>query len=115
MANIIYDLLVVMKLILNQFHGVHSVEEDYMLKINKNLLICTKTNMILTAPIYHTIIAAILVIYIMRCISLSAFNPVPIFLLAFSMILFKSEFEKQGTIERYLVRAFRRAEKPSDK
>ena len=64
---------------------------------------------ILTAPIYHTIIAAILVIYIIRCISLSAFNPVPIFLLAFSMILFKSEFEKQGTIDRYLKRAVKRA------
>ena len=65
---------------------------------------------ILTAPIYHTILALILAFYVYRCISLSAFNPVPIILLAFSIILFKSEFEKQGIIERYLIRAFKRAD-----
>ena len=65
---------------------------------------------LLTAPIYHTILALILAFYVYRCISLGAFNPVPIILLVFSIFMFKSEFEKQGTIERYLMRAIKRAE-----
>jgi hypothetical protein len=66
---------------------------------------------ILTAPIYHTFIALLMVLYVMRCIQLGGFNPVPILLLAFSIMMFKKEFEKQGTIERYLIRAFKRADK----
>jgi hypothetical protein len=65
---------------------------------------------ILTAPIYHTFLALLMAFYIYRCISLGAFNPVPIILLIFSLYMFKAEFEKQGTIERYLKRAFKRAE-----
>ena len=65
---------------------------------------------ILTAPIYHTFLVLLLAFYVYRCISLGAFNPVPLILLAFSLFMFKGEFEKQGTIERYLKRAFRRAE-----
>lgn len=67
---------------------------------------------ILTAPIYHTFIALIMVIYVLRCIQLVAFNPVPIILLIFSLMMFRKEFEKQGTIERYLRRAVKRAERP---
>ena len=70
----------------------------------------TLKGVVLTAPIYHTILALILMIYVYRCITLVAFNPVPIILLIFSLMLFRSEFEKQGTIERYLTRAFRKAE-----
>ena len=65
---------------------------------------------ILTAPIYHTVLALILAFYVYRCISLGAFNPVPLILLVFSLFMFRAEFEKQGTIERYLYRAFRRAD-----
>ena len=64
---------------------------------------------ILTAPIYHTLLALLLAFYVYRCISLVAFNPVPIILLIFSLMMFKKEFDKQGTIERYLNRAFKRA------
>ena len=67
---------------------------------------------ILTAPIYHTFIALIMAICVLRCIQLVAFNPVPIILLIFSLMMFRKEFEKQGTIERYLIRAVKRAEKP---
>ena len=66
---------------------------------------------ILTAPIYHTFLALIMAFYVYRCISLNAFNPVPIILLAFSLIMFRSEFDKQGTIERYLKRAFKKADR----
>ena len=65
---------------------------------------------ILTAPIYHTILALILAFYVYRCISLGAFNPVPVILFLFSLIMFRTEFEKQGTIERYLLRAQKRVE-----
>ena len=66
---------------------------------------------ILTAPIYHTFIALIMIVFVLRCIQLVAFNPVPIILLAFSFMMLRGEFEKQGTIERYLIRAVKRAEK----
>lgn len=79
-------------------------------KLTENDGKTTLKGVVLTAPIYHTILALILMIYVYRCITLVAFNPVPIILLIFSLMLFRSEFEKQGTIERYLARAFRRAE-----
>ena len=66
---------------------------------------------ILTAPIYHTFIALIMIVFVLRCIQLVAFNPVPIILLACSFRMLRGEFEKQGTIERYLIRAVKRAEK----
>lgn len=79
-------------------------------KLTENDGKTTLKGVVLTAPIYHTILALILMIYVYRCITLVAFNPVPIILLIFSLMLFRSEFEKQGTIERYLARAFRKAE-----
>ena len=68
------------------------------------------SGVILTAPIYHIALAAIMVIFVIRCISLGAFNPVPVILLFFSLLMFKGEFDKQGTIERYLIRVFKRLE-----
>ena len=65
---------------------------------------------ILTAPIYHTMLLLLTLFYAYRCITLGAFNPVPLILLIFSIAMFKGEFEKQGTIERYLHRAVKRAE-----
>ncbi len=64
---------------------------------------------ILTAPIYHTLLALLLAFYVYRCISLGGFNPVPLILFVFSIFMFRGEFEKQGIIERYLNRAFKRA------
>ena len=63
---------------------------------------------ILTAPIYHSFIAVLTGLYVWRCISLGGFHPLPLIALIFSFMMFKSEFEKQGTIERYLVRAFKK-------
>ena len=68
------------------------------------------SGIILTAPIYHTLLALITLFYVYRSISLGGFNPVPLILLIFSIMMFRSEFEKQGTIERYLHRAFKRVE-----
>jgi len=67
------------------------------------------SGIIVTAPIYHTVLALFMAFFVYRCFSLGGFNPVPVFLLIFSFMMFKAEFEKQGTIERYLARAFRRA------
>ena len=65
---------------------------------------------IVTAPIYHTILTIIMAIFVYRCISLGGFNPVPVIMLLFSIFMFKNEFEKQGVIERYLHRAVRKAD-----
>ncbi len=67
----------------------------------------TLSGLILTAPIYHSLLLAFFVYYIYRCISLGGFNPVPIVLLLFSIFLFKTEFSKQGMIERFIKRAAR--------
>ena len=65
---------------------------------------------ILTAPIYHTLLAMLTAFYVIYSAMHSAFNPVPLILLIFSIAMFKGEFDKQGTIERYLHRAIKRAE-----
>ncbi len=64
---------------------------------------------IATAPIYHTILALILAFFVYRCISLGGINPVPVVLIIFDIFMFWREFKKQGMIERYIYRAFRRA------
>ena len=64
---------------------------------------------IITAPIYHTILAFLMTFFVYQCISIGGFNPVPVILLVFSFMMFKNEFKKQGIIERYLIRAFKRA------
>ena len=67
---------------------------------------------ITTAPIYHSALLAIMAFFVYRCISLGAFNPIPIIALLFSLWMFKNEFAKQGLIYRYLGRAvFRAVEK----
>ena len=63
---------------------------------------------IVTAPIYHTVLAIIMALFVYQCISLGGFNPVPVIMLVFSIFMFKNEFAKQGVIERYLHRVFKR-------
>ncbi len=65
---------------------------------------------IITAPIYHTFLAILFAFFIYRCISIGGFNPLPVILLLFSLLLFKREFEKQKIIDRYLKRAIRKSE-----
>lgn len=66
---------------------------------------------ILTAPVYHLILALLTAFFIYRCISLRGINFVPILMIIFSFIMFKDEFKKQGIISRFLARASRYAEK----
>lgn len=63
--------------------------------------------LILTAPIYHSVILAILGVFVYKCISLGGFSIVPLCLLAFSIYMFKDEFRKQRIIKRYIFRAFK--------
>ncbi len=67
----------------------------------------TISGIAITAPIYHLFLLILFAFYIYRCITLSGFNPVPVLLLAFSLFLFRTEFKKQGMIERYIARASR--------
>ncbi len=63
---------------------------------------------ILTAPIYHLALVAMLVIFILKCIDLKGLSVVPVLLVIFDIFMFKDEFKKQGYISRYLARAARR-------
>lgn len=65
---------------------------------------------IITAPIYHALLILLFAFYVYRCIALGGFNPLPLILVLFSLLMFKKEFEKQGTIEKYLKRAIRKTE-----
>ncbi len=65
---------------------------------------------ITTAPLYHLGLLGLSVLFVYKCIELGGFNPVPVILLIFSLLLFKNEFKKQGIIARFLGRAKRRLE-----
>ena len=69
------------------------------------------SGIILTAPIFHLVLIALVAVIIVQCIYLKAINVIPIFAVLFDLILFRSEFKKQGYIERYLHRAVSRLEK----
>ena len=62
---------------------------------------------VLTAPIYHTILILLLAFFVYRCISLGGISIVPICLVLFSIFMFVDEFRKQGIIKRYVFRAFK--------
>ena len=62
---------------------------------------------ILTAPIYHTVVILLFAFFVVQCIVKRGFTPVPIILLIFSLFMFKDEFKKQGIIKKYIFRAFK--------
>ena len=64
---------------------------------------------IMTAPIYHLVLIALVVLFIVQCIYLKGFSVIPVIIVIFSLFMFKDEFRKQGYIARYLQRASRRA------
>ena len=76
-------------------------------KITENDGITSIKGIILTAPIQHFIMAALFVVFVIRCISLGAINFVPIFLVAFDIMMFSGEFKKQGIIKRLVFRALK--------
>lgn len=62
---------------------------------------------IVTAPIYHSIILSFLVYFIIQCIIVGGISPIPIILVIFDVFMFKDEFRKQGIIKRYILRALK--------
>ena len=62
---------------------------------------------ILTAPIYHTVLLLLFLFFIYRCFVLGGISIVPICLVLFSFFMFYDEFRKQGIIKRYIFRAFK--------
>ena len=64
---------------------------------------------IVTAPLYHLVWIGLVALFIIQCINLKGFSIVPVFLVALNFIMFSKEYKKQGLIERYIIRALRRA------
>ena len=70
----------------------------------KDGVTCVK-GIILTAPIYHAVLIALIALLVVQCIRLGGINPVPIILAIFSIFMFKDEYKKQGIIKRYIFRS----------
>ena len=63
---------------------------------------------ILTAPIYHLFMIMLVAVFIIQCFKVKGFSVVPPMLVVFDLFMFKAEFQKQGYIKRYFLRASRR-------
>ena len=68
---------------------------------------------ITTSLIYHVIMLMLAAFWLFCIVAFSAYTLIPllIFMAAFEWLFFKDEFKKQGYIERYIMRAFRKLEK----
>ncbi len=66
------------------------------------------SGIVVTSPIYHAVIIALVVFNIIMSFKLGGISIIPIFAVCFEFLFFKDEFRKQGYISRYLERAFRR-------
>ncbi len=69
---------------------------------------CQVKGVILTAPVWHGILICMFIAFIVVCLSLGGFSPVPIILIIFDIAMFYTEFKKQGIIFRYILRAVKR-------
>lgn len=67
---------------------------------------CVK-GIILTAPIFHSVLISLMVLLIIQCIRLGGINPVPIILFIFSIFIYKDEYKKQGMIKGFIYKALR--------
>ena len=79
-------------------------------KIKEKDGVSTLSGVVWTAPIFHFLMLAMLVVFIIQCIYMKGFSVVPFCLLAFDLVMFWPEFGKQGIIKRYIARARKRAE-----
>ena len=68
-----------------------------------------------TAPVFHAVLFAMLAVFIIQCIYLKGFSVIPFCAVAFDIVLFRTEFAKQGIISRYIARAAKRAEAENKK
>ena len=70
------------------------------------------TGIIVTAPIFHSIMLILLAVFIVQCFFVGGFSVVPVLLVIFDIFMFLTEFKKQGLIKRYILRAVRRVSDP---
>ena len=66
------------------------------------------SGIVITSPIYHAVVIALVIFNIVMSFKLGGISIIPIFAVLFEFLFFKDEFRKQGYIIRYLERAFRR-------
>ena len=69
------------------------------------------SGVVVTEPLFHIPFIALLAVFIWRCISLGAFNVVPVCLTVFCVLMFRSEYAKQPVIKGHIRKVFRVAEK----
>ena len=62
---------------------------------------------ITTAPLFYAAIIGLLVYSVIRGITLGGFNPIALIIAIFSFLMFRTEFKKQGIIDRYIARAIK--------
>lgn len=62
---------------------------------------------VVTEPLFHIPFIALLVFFVWRCISLGAFNVVPVCLTAFCILMFRGEYAKQPLIKGHIKRVFK--------
>lgn len=82
-------------------------------KLTEKNGVTTLSGIIVTEPIFHLIFFALFLYFVILCFSVGGFSVVPPCLLVFVIVMFRKEYRKQGIIDRYLFRAFRRAEDPT--
>lgn len=82
-------------------------------KLSERDGVTTLTGIIVTEPVFHLLFLALFAYFVILCFSVGGFSVVPICLCVFVVVMFWKEYQKQGIIERYLARAFRRAEDPA--
>lgn len=72
------------------------------------------SGILLTAPIYHLLVIAFCIYFLVQSILFGGFTVMPIFVVGFTVLLFKDEYKKQGIIHRFFARAIRYAENKQD-
>lgn len=73
------------------------------------------SGVIMTAPIFHTLLFLMFAFFVAICIIRQSFNVVPVCLIIFDIFMYKDEFKKQEFIERYVARAVKKINGTSKK
>lgn len=68
------------------------------------------SGIILTAPLFHLIIAAFCIYFLIQSFIVGGITLVPLIGVVFTAILYKDEYKKEGIIKRFIARAVRIAE-----
>ena len=69
--------------------------------------VCCVKGIIMTAPIFHLVLFALMALLVIQCIRLGGINPVPIILFIFSIFIYKDEYKKQGMIKGFIYKSLK--------